>query len=323
MIVGSQIRAKEAPVLNARIRKRWRTGNLKVSLIGERAELTYGYDYLGARGPRRWRRLPLPANLKRADLAHRPGARWARKDGRGDPVVGRQARASRPARPSRGLGNGFGRSAHRSIPRRRAGPRFPSWGRAATTPAPMTSNGALDVLFLLGADEIEIDPGPGRDLQSATHGDRRRPIAPISSFPAPAYPEKSGIYLKHRGSGAGWRGGAAFPPGAMRARTGAIPARALGRARARKLPYDSLAQLRQALFKAHPHLQRIGAIAARRSVGPSPSFAAIGGSSDKAPFISAGRRLLSHQRGSRARVRRHGRMLGDRGRVHAALTAAE
>src|SRR5207237_9621828 len=49
MIIGANPR-KEAPVLNARIRKRWRTGNLKVGVIGEKADLTYDYAYLGA-GP--------------------------------------------------------------------------------------------------------------------------------------------------------------------------------------------------------------------------------------------------------------------------------
>src|SRR6185369_1001502 len=39
---------REAAVLNARIRKRWRTGQLKVGVIGTRADLTYDYDYLGA-----------------------------------------------------------------------------------------------------------------------------------------------------------------------------------------------------------------------------------------------------------------------------------
>jgi NADH-quinone oxidoreductase subunit G len=49
LIVGSNPR-REASVLNARIRKRWRAGKLPVGLIGERADLTYPYDYLGA-GP--------------------------------------------------------------------------------------------------------------------------------------------------------------------------------------------------------------------------------------------------------------------------------
>ena len=37
-------------MLNARIRKRWRAGKFPVALIGEKADLTYPYDYLGA-GP--------------------------------------------------------------------------------------------------------------------------------------------------------------------------------------------------------------------------------------------------------------------------------
>src|SRR5439155_14666753 len=44
LIVGSNPR-REAAVLNARIRKRWRSGQLKIGLIGARADLTYPYDY--------------------------------------------------------------------------------------------------------------------------------------------------------------------------------------------------------------------------------------------------------------------------------------
>jgi NADH dehydrogenase/NADH:ubiquinone oxidoreductase subunit G len=47
LIIGSNPR-KEASVLNARIRKRWRSGALKVGLIGENPDLTYDYEHLGA-----------------------------------------------------------------------------------------------------------------------------------------------------------------------------------------------------------------------------------------------------------------------------------
>src|SRR6202035_1277051 len=47
LIIGSNPR-QEAAVLNARIRKRWRGGQLKIGLIGAKADLTYTYDYLGA-----------------------------------------------------------------------------------------------------------------------------------------------------------------------------------------------------------------------------------------------------------------------------------
>lgn len=49
LIVGANPRL-EAPVFNARLRKRWLAGALRVGVIGEQADLTYGYDYLGA-GP--------------------------------------------------------------------------------------------------------------------------------------------------------------------------------------------------------------------------------------------------------------------------------
>src|SRR6186713_1042173 len=51
LIVGSNPR-REAAVLNARIRKRWRAGNFPIGLIGEKADLTYNYDYLGASAER-------------------------------------------------------------------------------------------------------------------------------------------------------------------------------------------------------------------------------------------------------------------------------
>src|ERR1700694_4073248 len=47
LIVGSNPR-KEAAVLNARIRKRWRSGQLKIVVIGAKADLTYAHEYLGA-----------------------------------------------------------------------------------------------------------------------------------------------------------------------------------------------------------------------------------------------------------------------------------
>ena len=47
LIVGSNPR-KEAALLNARIRKRWRSGQMRIGLIGEAADLTYLYDHIGA-----------------------------------------------------------------------------------------------------------------------------------------------------------------------------------------------------------------------------------------------------------------------------------
>ena len=46
LIVGSNPR-KEAPVLNARIRKAWRAKGMPIAVIGDHADLTYAYEYLG------------------------------------------------------------------------------------------------------------------------------------------------------------------------------------------------------------------------------------------------------------------------------------
>jgi len=55
-------------------------------------------------------------------------------------------------------------------------------------------------------------------------------------------------------------GRASFPPGDAREDWAIL--RALSDVLGRKLPYDSLTALRQTMFKAHPHLQRIDQIAA-------------------------------------------------------------
>ena len=49
MLIGVNPR-REAAVLNARIRKRYLKGNVLLGLVGEKADLTYPYNYLGA-GP--------------------------------------------------------------------------------------------------------------------------------------------------------------------------------------------------------------------------------------------------------------------------------
>jgi len=50
LLVGTNPRV-EAPVLNARLRKRWLAGAMRIGVIGEAADLTYPYDHLGA-GPK-------------------------------------------------------------------------------------------------------------------------------------------------------------------------------------------------------------------------------------------------------------------------------
>jgi len=76
---------------------------------------------------------------------------------------------------------------------------------------------------------------------------------------------------------------ASFPPGDAREDWAIL--RALSDVLGGKLPYDSLAQLRQALFEAHPHLARIDQIAAGQAADIE-KLAKLGGTPDKAAFVS-------------------------------------
>ena len=121
LIVGSNPR-REAAVLNARIRKRWRAGNFPIALIGEKADLTYPYEYLGA-GAESLAKFGGNDSAKAFDKAERPlmilGASvFARPDG--------AAVAAHAAKLAGEFGfmskdwNGFSRAAHRGVAGRRA-----------------------------------------------------------------------------------------------------------------------------------------------------------------------------------------------------------
>ena len=112
----------------------------------------------------------------------------------------------------------------------------------------------------------------------ATSGAHRADVI----LPGAAYPEKSGLYVNTEGR-VQMAARAAFPPGEAREDWAIL--RALSDVLGQKLPYDSLAQLRQALFAAHPHLQRLDQIAPG-DAATIETLAALGGTPDKAPFGS-------------------------------------
>ena len=100
-------------------------------------------------------------------------------------------------------------------------------GEGGLDAAAMAQPGALDVLFLLGADEIDVAPG-AFVVYIGTHGDRGAHRADVI-LPGAAYPEKSGIYVNTEGR-VQMADRAALPAG-RRARGLGDPARAVRRAR--------------------------------------------------------------------------------------------
>jgi NADH-quinone oxidoreductase subunit G len=145
----------------------------------------------------------------------------------------------------------------------------------------MTTFGMLDVLFLLGADEVEVPEG-AFVVYIGTHGDRGAHRADVV-LPGAAYTEKSGIYVNTEGR-VQMANRAAFPPGEAREDWAII--RALSEVMGKRLPYDSLAALRQAMFKAVPHLMRVDRIGPGKA-DDIKALAAKGGSVEKAPFQSS------------------------------------
>jgi NADH-quinone oxidoreductase subunit G len=276
MIIGANPR-KEAPVLNARIRKRWRTGNLKIGVIGEKADLTYDYTYLGA-GPDTLATFAThaPAKLERQIWLIGQGA-LARPDGQA--ILALAAKAALAVGGIKHGWNGFG-VLHTAAARVGALDLGFVPGTGGLTAAQMATTSVLDVLFLLGADEIDVAPG-AFVVYVGSHGDRGAQRADVI-LPGAAYPEKSGIYVNTEGR-VQMAARASFPPGDAREDWAIF--RALSDVLGQKLPYDSLAALRQAMFKTHPHLARMDTIAPGDACDIE-KLAALGGTPGKAPFVS-------------------------------------
>ncbi len=153
-------------------------------------------------------------------------------------------------------------------------------GQGGLNARQMAAYGTLDVLFLLGVDEVEIAQG-AFVIYIGTHGDRGASRADVV-LPGAAYPEKSAIYVNTEGR-VQIAARASFPPGDAREDWAIL--RALSDVLKNRLPYDSLAALRQVLFKAHPHMMRISQITAA-DAADIQKLAALGGAADKAPFAA-------------------------------------
>jgi NADH-quinone oxidoreductase subunit G len=283
LIIGSNPR-KEAAVLNARIRKRWRTGQLKIGVIGAKADLTYNYDYIGA------------GTDSLSDLAGGKGSfadvlknaqhpivlvgagAIARHDGAA--VLALAAKLATDLGAIKDGWNGFA-VLHDTASRVGALDIGFTPGANGLSAAQMTTFGTLDVLLLLGADEIKVPDGTFV-VYIGTHGDKGAHRADVI-LPGAAYTEKSAIYVNTEGR-VQIGGRAAFPPGEAREDWAII--RALSDVLGKKLPYDSLAALRQAVFKAVPHLIRVDQIEAG-TAADIKKLAGKGGSLEKTPFKSS------------------------------------
>jgi NADH-quinone oxidoreductase subunit G len=276
MIIGSNPRL-EAPVLNARIRKRSLRQKIPIFFIGEQADLTYDYHYLGA-GPESFAEFgkQLPAKAQKPLFLIGAGI-FTRPDGK--------ALLSQLAQMANALGvikddwNGFSilHTAASRVGALDIG--FVPQDDALDTLS-MAKSGALDLLFNLGADEIEIQPG-AFVVYIGTHGDRGAQRADVI-LPGAAYTEKNGIYVNTEGR-VQYAPRAVFPLGEAREEWAII--RALSEYLDAKLPFDTFLQLREQLFKLYPHFARRDRI--EKGNIDLAALTKLGGVCDKAPFRSA------------------------------------
>ena len=258
LVVGTNPR-REAPVLNARILKRIRQSQARppVGLIGEEADLTYAYDYLGA-GPETLAKVADGSHsfLKKLEGAERPilmvgQAALARTDGAA--VLALAAKAAMTMGAIKPGWNGFNILHHAAA---RVGGLDIGFvpddgGLDVEGMLDAASAGKLDVVYLLGADEIDMERlGNAFVIYQGSHGEQGAHRADVI-LPGAAYTEKSAIYVNTEGRSQ-MTARAVFPPGEAREDWKII--RALSGVLGKPLPFDSATELRAKLFEAHPHL---------------------------------------------------------------------
>ncbi len=236
-LIGTNPRL-EAPVLNARIRKAWLNG-ADVTLIGQAADLTYEYAHLGAD------RVALQALLDRDQDAE--GAESVVIIGQG---ALREADGDAVLAAAMGLAE---RSGARLLVLHTAAGRVGAMDIGCVTEGGLkaVTEGA-EVIYNLGADEIEIGPG-AFVIYQGSHGDRGAHRADII-LPGSAYTEEPGLFVNTEGRPQlALRAG--FGPGEAKENWAIL--RALSAELGATLPFDSITALRAKLTEAVPHLGEI------------------------------------------------------------------
>ena len=285
LLIGANPRV-EAPVFNARLRKQWLAGHLRVGVVGEGVDLSYGYDHVG-RGP---------ADL--AGLLENGSAFAAAFKGAKRPaiILGQGALTRSDSRAVLAAAGALGSAA--GVVREG----WNGWNVLHTAAArvggldlgfipreggldvtAMTDKGGAELLFLLGADELDLSKTDAFVVYLGTHGDAGAHRADLI-LPGAAYTEKNGLYVNTEGRvQRGER--AVFPKG--EAKEDWMILRALSERIGFKLPYDNLEQLRARLFADHPSFGQIDY--APGAVPASLDLMGLGetGALSDAPFASS------------------------------------
>ena len=257
LLVGTNPRW-ESPVLNARIRRRYINGGVPVAHIGPKVELTYKHENLGA-----------SASVL-ADLAEGKGAFFEVMKAAERPMIilgmgaltrddaeALQAAAHKLAEAVGAVGgewNGYNvlHTAASRVGGLELGFVPGEGGRdtKAILDGCAPEKGAVEVLYLLGADEVPMNAiGPKTFvIYQGTHGDQGAHRADVV-LPGAAYTEKTASYINTEGR-MQRTNLAVFPPGEAKEDWAIL--RALSEAMGKTLPYDTADQVRARLVEASP-----------------------------------------------------------------------
>jgi NADH-quinone oxidoreductase subunit G len=275
LLIGTNPR-REAPVLNARLRRRWLSAGIPIATIGPAAELTYAAEHLGT-GAAALSALPGDFASKLRD-AKRPMVivgQGALTGANGAAVLAAAWRIAAEAGALLADWHGFN-VLHTAAARVGALDLGFVPGPGGKDLAGMLGGG-VDVLWLLGADEFDT-ARIGADtfvIYQGHHGDRGAARADVI-LPGAAYTEKHGTYVNTEGRAQrGYR--AVMPPGEAREDWAIL--RAFSAAVGRTLPYDTLDALRDRLTEVNPAFGRIGYLpraACTDLTGPAGDPSALG-----------------------------------------------
>src|SRR4051794_20550100 len=284
LLVGTNPRW-EAPIVNARIRKRWRQGAFRVARVGTPFDLTYPVQDLGA-GAQTLADLldgghsfaEVLQGAKNAALILGMGP-LARPDGAA--VLGLARGVAERFGMVREDWNGF--NVLHTAAARVGGLDLAllpgEGGRDVAGILEGAASGEIEVVVLIGADEIDTAPlGNAFVIYQGHHGDRGATVADVV-LPGAAYTEKHATYVNTEGRPQRAKL-AVFPPGDAKEDWKIL--RALSEVLGRTIRLDTLAQVRGRMAGLAPHLAAIDQI----EHAAWGEFGAGDGTSDKASFGS-------------------------------------
>jgi NADH-quinone oxidoreductase subunit G len=262
LLIGSNPRL-EAAVINARIRRRWLAGDFPVGMIGPVADLTYAYEHLGTTAE-------TLVDLVEGQHVFADTLKAASRPMMivgGDALTGDDGAvvlaAARALAESAGMitadWNGFN-LLHRAAARVGGldlGFVPGEGGRGVAAIQAGAAAGEIDLVYLLGADEIDMTPFKNAFVvYQGSHGDAGAHAADVVLSGA-AYTEKSATWVNTEGRVQ--RGQqAVFPLGDAREDWTIL--RALSAEVDQTLPYDTVAALRRRMIEAAPHFAQIDTI---------------------------------------------------------------